>query len=190
MIKKKVEFEETEEVKVDETETDNVDITEEDNPAVVTEASDNEASETAETPEVVEDFADETPVEEGGNGEQDADTDPTSEDQTEPEEERQAVSAVEDEDSTGTRVENSLNYSVTIDGVKKDFAVSLADKINALTILVNDTYSESDNTYYYVLDDEDDPFFKEFITNVRNGSITYNNFDEQVGPLIKKHRSD
>lgn len=116
---------------------------EEENPVVETEASEKEVTEeTAETPEVVDDFADEDPAD----------------DESEDEEEHQTVSAIEDEDSTGTRVENSLNYSVTIDGVKKDFAVSLADKINALTTLVNDTYSESDNAYYYVDVFEEDRF--------------------------------
>ena len=145
----KVEFEETEEIKINESESEevNVETTEEETPVVETEASEKEvADETAETPEVVEDFADDDP--ESGNGDDlEPTTDPEEEEETE---EHQSTSAIEDEDSTGTRVENSLNYSVTIDGVKKEFAVSLADKINALTTLVNDTYSESDNTYYYV----------------------------------------
>lgn len=143
-----VEFEETEtedtevkttdveEVKVEET-------TEEETPVVETEASKEEVvEEPEETPEVVDDFADEGPV--------------ADDDSEETEEEHQSVSAIEDEDSTGTRVENSLEYSVTIDGVKKNFAVSLADKINAVTTLVNDTYSESDNAWYYCDVYEDD----------------------------------
>ena len=72
------------------------------------------------------------------------------------EDEHQSTSAIEDEDSTGTKIENSLNYSVTIDGVTKCFAISLADKINAITNLVNDTYSEIDNTWYYCDVYEDD----------------------------------
>lgn len=133
---------------------------EEETPVVETEASKEEVTEeTAETPEVVDDFADDDPAADGVSDEEggtdpavDPTDDPTEEPAEEPsdDEEHQTVSAIKDEDSTGTRVENSLNYSVTIDGVKKDFAVSLADKINALTTLVNDTYSESDNTYYYV----------------------------------------
>lgn len=144
----KVEFEdaETEEVKVEETETKEVEVeaTEEESPVIETEASEEEVTDEAadETPEVVNEsvneFADDDPAEE------------TTED------EHQSTSAIEDEDSTGTRVENSLTYSVTIDGVKKDFAISLADKINAITTLVNDTYSESDNTWYYCDVFEDD----------------------------------
>jgi len=86
---------------------------------------------------------------ESGSGDNEPAEEPT-------EDEHQSTSAIEDEDSTGTRVESSLNYSVTINGVKKDFAVSLADKINAVTTLVNDTYSESDNAWYYCDVYEDD----------------------------------
>ena len=144
-----VEFEETEVEEVESkevlTEEAEVETTEEETPVVETEASKEEVTEeTAKTPEVVDDFADDDPVdndESDGSDDQDEDS--------EDEEEHQSVSAIEDEDSTGTRVENSLNYSVTINGVKKDFAVSLADKINAVTTLVNDTYAESDNCWYY-----------------------------------------
>ena len=83
----------------------------------------------------------------------DDDQEDGSDEETEP---TQSVSAIEDEDSTGTKVENSLSYTVTIDGVSKTFAVSLADKINAVTTLVNDTYSEADNTWYYCDVYEDD----------------------------------
>lgn len=143
----KVEFEKTEEIKINESESEevNVETTEEETPVVETEASEKEvADETAETPEVVEDFADD---------DLEPTTDPEEEEETE---EHQSTSAIEDEDSTGTRVENSLDYSVTVDGVKKEFSVSLADKINAVTTLVNDTYSESDNTWYFCDVYEDD----------------------------------
>lgn len=51
---------------------------------------------------------------------------------------------------------NELTYTVVIDDIEKTFAVSLVDKLNALSQLVNNTYSESDNTYYDVdaYDDE------------------------------------
>lgn len=120
-------------------------------PAVETEAeAKDEAADV--TPEVVEKSIEES-VEET---EKFADEDPATEEEPAEEDEHQSTSAIEDEDSTGTRIENSLNYSVTIDGVKKEFAVSLADKINAVTTLVNDTYSESDNTWYYCDVFEDD----------------------------------
>ena len=166
----KVEFEdtETEEIKVEETEIEEVEVeaTEEENPVVETEASKEEVTdEAAETPEVVDDFADDDPVDTDQDDNQDDGSDDNQDDSSTDEntdsneEEHQSVSAIEDEDSTGTRVENSLNYSVTINGVRKDFAVSLADKINAVTTLVNDTYAESDNCWYYCDVYEDDGKF-------------------------------
>ena len=118
--------------------------------------TDNEPAENSGT----EEFADEDPAIDGGGSDEGGGDDPTHSEPTEEEQaeedEHQSISAIEDEDSTGTRVENSLNYSVTINGIKKEFAVSLADKINAITTLVNDTYSESDNTWYYCDVFEDD----------------------------------
>lgn len=105
----------------------------------------------------------ENPSEDEGEGstkgEGFADDDKPSDDEPsgdEPSEDHQSVSVIEDEDSTGTKVENSLSYSVTIDGVTKTFAVSLADKINAVSTLVNDTYADADNTWYYCDVYEDD----------------------------------
>ena len=53
---------------------------------------------------------------------------------------------------------NELTYTVVIDDVEKTFAVSLVDKLNALNQLVNNTYSESDNTYYDVDAYEDEKY--------------------------------
>ena len=87
---------------------------------------------------------------EGSDGGSDEGSDDESDD------EHQSTSAIEDEDSTGTRVENSLEYSVTVNGVTKNFSVSLRDKINAVATLVNDTYSDLDNAWYDVDVYEDD----------------------------------
>lgn len=46
--------------------------------------------------------------------------------------------------------ENSLKMSVNIDGVTKEFSISLVSKFNALYNLVNATYGESDNDFYDV----------------------------------------
>ena len=51
-----------------------------------------------------------------------------------------------------------VNYSVTYGNQKKDFAVSLQDKISALYELVNDTYSEQDGCWYDVTVFEDPKF--------------------------------
>lgn len=52
--------------------------------------------------------------------------------------------------------QNFVKMSVDINGSVKNFSVSLADKLNALYTLVNDTYAESDNDWYEVdgFDDE------------------------------------
>jgi len=52
--------------------------------------------------------------------------------------------------------ENSLKMSVNIDGVTREFSISLAGKLNALYNLVNATYGESDNDYYDVDAYDDD----------------------------------
>lgn len=44
----------------------------------------------------------------------------------------------------------SIDYAVTVNGEKKEFSVSLKEKLNALTTLVNDTYSEADGAWYDV----------------------------------------
>ena len=132
-------------------EVDFDDSPEEEKLVVETEAIKDEVAD--EAPEVVEEFGDDDP-EGDPEGDPDAGDDPAEDDSNE--EDHQDVSTIEDEDSTGTKVENSLNYSVVIDGVKKDFAVSLADKINAITTLVNDTYAESDNCFYWCDVYEDD----------------------------------
>ena len=53
----------------------------------------------------------------------------------------------DDDDSAGSK-KYSIDYTVEVDGVKKDFSVSLKEKLNALTILVNDTYGEVDGAWY------------------------------------------
>lgn len=53
---------------------------------------------------------------------------------------------------------NKITHSVTYGEVTKDFSVSLQDKIYALSTLVNDTYSETDNTWYDVTVYDDEKF--------------------------------
>lgn len=52
--------------------------------------------------------------------------------------------------SDPTDNDQPLSYSVNFNGVTKDFAVSLTEKLNALYQLVNDTYAEADNDFYNV----------------------------------------
>lgn len=76
------------------------------------------------------------------------DDDPEETDPEEPEEEE----AVIDDDTLPRKVTHSVTYGE----VTKEFSVSLQDKIYALSTLVNDTYSETDNAWYdvTVYDDE------------------------------------
>lgn len=53
-------------------------------------------------------------------------------------------------DEPATRRNNELTYSVVIDGTVKQFSVSLIEKLTALRDLVNNTYSEADDTWYDV----------------------------------------
>lgn len=56
------------------------------------------------------------------------------------------------DDYTGDDEVTPKKYSIEMsDGTIKEFAVSLQDKISALDTLVNETYSETDNDYYYTL---------------------------------------
>ena len=148
-----VEFDETEvkEVEVEETETEETEVEATEEETVVAEETSEETA--AETPEVEENFEEvdeEEKVEETEESEESEEVEEVEE--TEEAEDEETEEDAEDE----KKVENSLNYSVTIDGVTREFAVSLRDKINAITILVNDTYAEADNAWYDVDVYEDD----------------------------------
>ena len=139
-----VEFEETE---VDEVETKEVEMeeaeveaTEEETPVVETEASNEETDEAVETPEVVDEFADGDPEPAGEDSGED-DSEPAAEDSDA--DEGQSTSAIEDEDSTGT-----VGKNVNIIVGEKTFELSLDDVNYSINCLVNDMYSETDNTYY------------------------------------------
>lgn len=71
---------------------------------------------------------------------------------------KDAVAKRDAGDETATRRKNELIYSVVIDGTVKQFSVSLTEKLNALRDLVNNTYSESDNTWYDVDAYDDDKY--------------------------------
>ena len=121
----------------DDSSSEDTNFAEDEDSVVKTEDAEDTEDETSDATVVDETFGDDDP--EPDNGDESTD------------DETQSVSTIEDEDSTGTvKFENSLEYSVTIDGVTKTFAVSLGEKISAIEILVNNTYSESDNAYYSV----------------------------------------
>lgn len=97
--------------------------------------------------------AEETPSEE-----EESNTDDTSvEENFEEESEEEVMEENSDNKDSSESEETSefsqiTSYSITHeDGSVNTFALSLNDTILALTTLVNDTYSESDNTYYSVV---------------------------------------
>lgn len=59
-----------------------------------------------------------------------------------------AVALSSDDQPKKRRQNNELSYTVTIDDVSRTYSVSLVDKLNALSTLVNDTYGEADDTFY------------------------------------------
>ena len=61
--------------------------------------------------------------------------------------EQEETTTMSETETTQDNVNNTITYSVN----GKEYSVSLNDKIYALTSLVNDAYSESDNAYYSVI---------------------------------------
>ena len=75
------------------------------------------------------------------------DSDDADDDETDDTEDSEDESNNEDPDDFPKK---KVEYSVTVEETTKNFSISLSDKIYALQTLVNDTYSESDNDWYYV----------------------------------------
>lgn len=74
--------------------------------------------------------------------------------------------------------ENTIVYSIN----DKEFSVSLNDKIYALSILVNDTYSENDNAYYNVV-----VYDKELVmVDCWNGTAYRQSYNERAGVFSLK----
>lgn len=61
----------------------------------------------------------------------------------------------DDEGSSTKKPVYSIEYTVDVNGIKNTFAVTLRDKLMALTTLVNDTYADEDGAWYDVDADED-----------------------------------
>ena len=89
-------------------------------------------------------------------GDDDPDADPDTGDDKDDDEEKDEVVIDDDETPESKKIaQNSAipeSYSITMsDGSIKTFALSLQDKISALTVLVNETYGESDDCWYDVI---------------------------------------
>lgn len=105
-----------------------------------------------------EDSQDENPSSDEEPNEEDAKPEAESEDEAEGEEgaegadESEGSEAEPEAEAEGETKEFSMTgYSVEFsDGSKKTFGLTLTEQLGALSILVNDSYSEMDNTWYYV----------------------------------------
>lgn len=140
-----MDFEEKiEETTVEETE---VETTEEE--TVTEEMSEESATEDA--PEVVEETEEKT---------EEFEEEVSESDESDGEESRveESEETEESEDSEEENDEFSISYSVVYGENRKEFSVSLQDKIYALSTLVNDTYSETDNAWYEVTVYDDEKF--------------------------------
>lgn len=74
--------------------------------------------------------------------------------------------------------ENTIVYSIN----NKEFSVSLNDKIYALSVLVNDAYSENDNAYYNVV-----VYDKELVmVDCWNGTAYRQSYNERAGVFSLK----
>ena len=95
---------------------------------VVNEASEEVVEETTEeTPDVVEEMSEET-------------------ESVETEEDTEETEEFSEEETD----EGVINYAVTANGVTRNFSVTLRNQLEALSKLVNKTYSEQDNDWYGV----------------------------------------
>lgn len=61
----------------------------------------------------------------------------------------------DDEGGSTKKPVYSIEYTVDVNGIKNTFAVTLRDKLMALTTLVNDVYADEDGAWYDVDADED-----------------------------------
>lgn len=141
----------------------NSDDTTEESPEVVKNESVEDDNEESDEPTEV--FVDDEDSSESTDAEDSTDENSTEEDSTEEElvdestdidNSDEDTEVAESQDDKGKVLQNELTYSVTIDGVTKTFSVSLVEKLNALSMLVNSTYGETDQTYYDIdaYDDE------------------------------------
>ena len=80
----------------------------------------------------------------------DDDSEDETEEPTEPE-----VTETQSAEDNGTDADDpedvnyySIDYTVNVNGEKKEFSVSLKEKLNTLTTLVNDTYGELDGAWF------------------------------------------
>ena len=122
-----------------------------DEPERVDEESDSENEDIA-------DFADDDPTDDPSEDTTDS-TDEGTDDGSEDDSDEESEEVVIDDDVAPRRRQNNeVEFSAVVNGEVKTFSVSLVEKLNALRDLVNNTYADSDNTWYDVDAYDDDKY--------------------------------
>src|SRR5574344_426871 len=97
------------------------------------------------------DNSDEDKENSDNNSDSNSDNDNSSDEQTNSEDEKDSeADNTDDEPVSETEKCKKKKCSIEINGEKREFELSLNDKIYAISNLINNTYSEADNDYYGV----------------------------------------
>lgn len=124
----------------------------------------------------------ETPDSNFDDGDSEGSEDPDENDEEDPEQSDDTI--VQDEAPLSSiKKNNSVNENTIVYSINdKEFSVSLNDKIYALSVLVNDTYSENDNAYYNVV-----VYDKELVmVDCWNGIAYRQSYNERAGVFSLK----
>ena len=124
----------------------------------------------------------ETPDSNFDDGDSEGSEDPDENDEEDSEQSNDTI--VQDEAPLSSiKKNNSVNENTIIYSINdKEFSVSLNDKIYALSVLVNDAYSENDNAYYNVV-----VYDKELVMiDCWNGTAYRQSYNERAGVFSLK----
>lgn len=124
----------------------------------------------------------ETPDSNFDDGDSEGSEDPDENDEEDPEQSNDTI--VQDEAPLSSiKKNNSVNENTIVYSINdKEFSVSLNDKIYALSVLVNDAYSENDNAYYNVV-----VYDKELVmVDCWNGTAYRQSYNERAGVFSLK----
>ena len=124
----------------------------------------------------------ETPDSNFDDGDSEGSEDPDENDEEDPEQSNNTI--VQDEAPLSSiKKNNSVNENTIVYSINdKEFSVSLNDKIYALSVLVNDAYSENDNAYYNVV-----VYDKELVmVDCWNGTAYRQSYNERAGVFSLK----
>lgn len=126
----------------------NEEVTTEEETVETAEATEDVVEKPVVETESVEEVTEETTTEETVTTEEEFSEEPTEET---PAVEESETEEVFENNSESEVIENELKYSISYKDLIKEFSLSMNEKIEAISNLVNDTYSETDNTWYSVI---------------------------------------